>query len=169
MASLDLIQKHALVRALGSEESAVELVERYTIGGVDLILDPYCAVVFLSLFTLPARCEAYVDRVSKQSWIYNHLLIVFEAYPEQLSKRANTNRVGGSASGSSSSSSLYTYTPPIVKAIKISEEISILPRPVGRKGLRRKCNMLLQTMSVRLRCLRVGLEIERRRGMGRVG
>ncbi|KAF8902219.1 hypothetical protein CPB84DRAFT_1776215 [Gymnopilus junonius] len=118
MASLDLIQKHALVRELGSEESAVELVERYSLGGVDLILDPYCAVVFLSLFTLPARCEAYVDRVSKQSWIYNHLLVVFEAYPEQLSKRANANRVGGSTGGSSSSSSLYAYTPPIVKAIK---------------------------------------------------
>ncbi|KDR85963.1 hypothetical protein GALMADRAFT_132579 [Galerina marginata CBS 339.88] len=109
MASLDLIQKHGLVRHLRSEECSVELVERQTLGGVDLILDPSCAVVFLSVFTLPARCDAYVERVSQQSWKFSHLLVVFEAYPEHFARKSTKPR---------NASELYAYTPPIVKAVK---------------------------------------------------
>jgi len=120
MASLEFIQKHALVCALRSSECSVELVERQTLGGVDLIVDPHCAIIFLSLFTLAARCDAYTERISQQSWKFSQLLVVFEAYPEQRSKRSFATKSRGSTSGgaSSSSSELYAFTPPIVKAIK---------------------------------------------------
>ena len=110
MASLEFIQKKALVRALRARECSVELVERQTLGGVDLIVDPHCAIIFLSLFTLSARCDAYTERVSQQSWKFSRLLVIFEAYPEQRSKQ--------SLAVKSPSSELYAFTPPIVKAIK---------------------------------------------------
>lgn len=115
MASIEFIQKNALLRALSSEECAVELAERPSLVGVDLILDPYSAIIVLSLFTLSARCDSYVERVSQQSWRYSKLLVIFEAYPEQLSKRSST-KYGVSSSGAASE--LWAYTPPILKAIK---------------------------------------------------
>ena len=45
MASLDVIRKLALVRSLGSQEYLVELVERQSLDGVDLILDPHLAII----------------------------------------------------------------------------------------------------------------------------
>ncbi|PPQ89986.1 hypothetical protein CVT25_009626 [Psilocybe cyanescens] len=121
MASLDFIQKHGLVRALRSEGCAVELVERQTLGGVDLIVDPYCAVLFISLFTLPARCAADVARVTQLSWKFPHLLVVFEAYPESHSKRFMHDKGRDGAVPE-----LYAYTPPIIKAIKkFRRDISI--------------------------------------------
>lgn len=116
MASLDFIQKHVLVRALRTSECSVELVERQTLGGVDLIVDPHCAIIFLSLFTLAARCEAYTERVSQQSWKFSRLLVIFEAYPESRSKRSFASKHRGSTG--TPSSELYAFTPPIVKAIK---------------------------------------------------
>jgi hypothetical protein len=117
MSSVEFIQKHVLVRALRSSECAVELVERQTLGGVDLIVDPYCAVIFLSLFTLSARCDACTERISQQSWKYSRLFVVFEAYPEHRSKRSFAIQ-NGDGSASAQASELYAYTQPIVKAIK---------------------------------------------------
>lgn len=116
MASLEFIQKHALVRALRASNCSVELVERQTLGGVDLIVDPHCAIIFLSLFTLAARCEAYTERISQQSWKFSRLFVVFEAYPEYRSKRSFVAKIRGSTNASSSE--VYAFTPPIVKAIK---------------------------------------------------
>jgi hypothetical protein len=112
LASMDLIQKHALVRALRSNECAVELVERQSLDGVDLILDPHCAIIFLSLFVLPGRCDAYVAQVAQQSWHFSRILVVFEAYPEQRALRSRRHEPHRA------SSDPYAYTPPIVKAIK---------------------------------------------------
>ena len=44
MASLDVIRKLAPVRSLESQEYLVELVEKT---GVDLILDPHLAIIFV--------------------------------------------------------------------------------------------------------------------------
>lgn len=112
LASVELIQKHALVQALRSDECAVELVERQSLDGADLILDPHSAIIFFSMFTLPARCDAYVERVSQQSWKYSEIRVIFEAYPEQQSKRTWRNN------SASAAPELYAYTPPIVKALK---------------------------------------------------
>jgi len=77
------------------------------LGGVDLIVDPHGAIIFLSLFTLSARCDAYTERVSQQSWKFSRLLVIFKADPEQCSKQ--------SIAVKSPSSELYTFTLPIVK------------------------------------------------------
>ncbi|KAH9486089.1 hypothetical protein JR316_0000153 [Psilocybe cubensis] len=115
MASLALIQKHGLVRALRSAECAIELIERETLGGVDLIVDPYCAVLFVSLFTLPSMCAAEVEKVAQLSWRFSYLLVVFEAYPENCAKRFVVDK---DKNGGGEASELYAYTPPILKAIK---------------------------------------------------
>ncbi|KAF9478879.1 hypothetical protein BDN70DRAFT_807870 [Pholiota conissans] len=117
MASVDLIQKHALVCALRSDECAVGLVERQSLDGVDLILDPHCAIIFLSVFILPARCESFVARVSHQSWNFSRILVVFEAYPEHRATRRLKEPQRSSAM-SSLALDPYAYTTPIVKAIK---------------------------------------------------
>lgn len=129
LASLELIQRHALVCALRSDECAVELVERHTLGGVDLIVDPHSAIIFFSLFTLPARCESYVEIVVRQSWKYANILIIFEAYPEQSSKK----RIKRRGHDTSTASELYAYTPPIIKAIKKFKRSLTIANACGTK------------------------------------
>ena len=108
MASLDVIQKLALVRSLESRECLVDLVERQSLDGVDLILDPHTAIVFLSLFMLPSQCNKYVERVAAQSWKFHRILVVFEAYPQSCAKKGNKTL----------DSDLNAYTPHILKAIR---------------------------------------------------
>ncbi|KAF8813427.1 hypothetical protein BYT27DRAFT_7084485 [Phlegmacium glaucopus] len=111
MASLDIIQKAALVRSLRLQECLVDLVERQSLDGVDLIIDIHSAVIFLSLFTLASQCAKDVERVAEQSWKFHRILVIFEAYPQSYAKK------GGEAT-STSNLGLYAYTPPILKAIK---------------------------------------------------
>ena len=108
MASLDVIQKLALVRSLESQECLVNLVERQSLDGVDLILDPHTAVIFLSLFMLPSQCNKYVEGVAVQSWKFHRILVVFEAYPQSCAKKGNKTL----------DSDLNAYTPHILKAIR---------------------------------------------------
>jgi hypothetical protein len=112
MASLDLLQKQVLVRSLRTAQHLVHLVERHSLGGVDLILDPYTAVIFAPLFSLPSQCESLLSRVSTQSYSYKHLLVVFEAYPVSRSVKPSS-RLSDSAA-----IDLHAYTPPILKAVK---------------------------------------------------
>lgn len=108
MASLDVIQKLALVRSLESRECLVDLVERQSLDGVDLILDPHTAIIFLSLFMLSSQCNKYVERVAAQSWKFHRILVVFEAYPQSCAKKGNKTL----------DSDLNAYTPHILKAIR---------------------------------------------------
>lgn len=109
LASVDMIQKRSIVRFLGMKECAVEIVERETLDGVDLVLDPYTAVIFTSLLALPSQCEALTSILSKQSWRYSRLLVIFEAFPSLLASKINQGptRLAPNA-----------YTPPTLKAIK---------------------------------------------------
>ena len=116
MASLDVIQKLALVRSLESPECLVYLVERQSLDGVDLILDPHTAIIFLSLFMLSSQCNKYVERVAEQSWKFHRILVVFEAYPQSCAKKGNKTL----------DSDLNAYTPHILKAIgKFRRDLSI--------------------------------------------
>ena len=108
MASLDVIQKLALVRSLESQECLVNLVERQSLDGVDLILDPHTAIFFLSLFMLSSQCNKYVESVAAQSWKFHRILVVFEAYPQSCAKKGNKTL----------DSDLNAYTPHILKAIR---------------------------------------------------
>jgi hypothetical protein len=112
MASLDLLQKQVLVRSLRTSQHLVYLVERHSLGGVDLILDPYTAIIFAPLLSLPSQCESLLSRVSTQSYSYKHLLVVFEAYPVSRSFKP-ASRLSDPAG-----SDLHAYTPPIMKAVK---------------------------------------------------
>ena len=109
LTSLDLLQKRSIVRSLSLPECAVELVERDTIGGVDLILDPHTAVIFASLMSLPTQCEALTASLSQQSWRYSRLLVIFEAFPSSLAYQSHP---------ASTRLAPNPYTPPILKAIK---------------------------------------------------
>ncbi|KAF8841918.1 hypothetical protein BDN67DRAFT_1068110 [Paxillus ammoniavirescens] len=110
LASMAFIQKRALVRELEDDRCRVALVERYDLGGTDMIIDPDHGVLFIPLLALPAQLESVVDRISRESWRYLNLLIVFEAYPSAQSYRADTSR--------NSRLVPYAYSPPICKAVK---------------------------------------------------
>ncbi|KAJ7273098.1 hypothetical protein C8J57DRAFT_1316705, partial [Mycena rebaudengoi] len=98
--SIELVQKQALVRSLRSPTCLVNLVERDSMFGADIILDPHSAVIFTNLL---------------QSWCYSRLLVVFEAYPASHSYQAKASK-----------NKLFAYSPPIVKALgKLRRNIGI--------------------------------------------
>jgi hypothetical protein len=109
LASIDLLQKRSIVHFLGVSECAVELVERSTLGGVDLILDSDTAVVFASLMALPSQCEALAASLGRQSWRYLHVLVIFEGFSSSLAYKFDPT---------STRLAPNPYTPPILKAIK---------------------------------------------------
>jgi hypothetical protein len=110
LASMNVIQKQRLIRSLRSAHCSVDLVERDTLGGVDIIIDPHTAILFVPLFTLPSQCVALVTKLGQQSWRYSRLLVIFEAFPEYQSYKQISREL--------SAPKLYSYSPPIVKAVK---------------------------------------------------
>lgn len=110
LASMALIQKRALVRELQGHHCRVVLVERYNLGGTDIIIDPDYGVLFMPLFALPAHVDSAVERISRESWRYLNLLVVLEAFPSAHSYRADHSQDARPVP--------YAYTPPICKAIK---------------------------------------------------
>ncbi|KAJ2927048.1 hypothetical protein H1R20_g10052, partial [Candolleomyces eurysporus] len=115
MASLDVLQKRALTKSLNSSNCLVGLIERTTLGGVHLIVDCSTAIIFVPLLALPSECSTWIERVAVQSWKYNRIHIVFEAYPESCALKSQVT-----------ASELYAYTPPILKAVKkFSRDIEI--------------------------------------------
>ena len=123
MASLDVIQKLALVRSLESEECLVDLVERQSLDGVDLIVDSHSAVIFLSLFTLPSQGNNYVKKVAAQSWKFHWILVVFEAYPQSCARKVNKTL----------DSDLNAYTPHILKAVRKFRRDLVIAAACGTK------------------------------------
>ncbi|KAF5388100.1 hypothetical protein D9615_000036 [Tricholomella constricta] len=117
MASLDLLQKQVLVRSLSSPDCLVELVERDSLEGVDLIIDPHTAIIFTPLLSLPAHNKKLLATLSAQTWRYKRLLVVFEAYPASRSYKAGS-RIQQKQGHVGAEPELYAYTPPIVKAVK---------------------------------------------------
>ena len=107
MASLNVLQKQLLVRALREPTCFVELIERDNLGGADLILDPFTAILYRSLFSLSSECDELIDLVSKLSWSFERLVIVLEAFSPAHAIRSTDQ-----------ANDLYAYTPPILKAIK---------------------------------------------------
>ncbi|TFK18151.1 hypothetical protein FA15DRAFT_760752 [Coprinopsis marcescibilis] len=108
LASVDVLQRRALVRLLGSADCLVDLIERETLDGVHLILDPFTAVLFIPLLTLPSKSEEWTKLISAQTPRYSHLYIIFEAYPESCALKSRPER----------ENELSAYTPPIVKAVQ---------------------------------------------------
>ncbi len=138
MASLSLVQKRALVRALGSC-CAVDLVERERLGdsstspgsvsgSEDLILDCDTAVLFASLELLPARAAGLLTLLARLSWRYVHLLVVFECYPSAWDYSGDATRSGADRRVAS------VWSPPVVKAVRnLKRDLAIA------EGLQTKC------------------------------
>ena len=84
LASLEVLQKQVLVRALRNPDCSVKLIERDTLGGPDLIVDPFTAILYRSLFSLPSECGELIVLVSKLSWSSEQLVIIFEAFPQPM-------------------------------------------------------------------------------------
>jgi hypothetical protein len=117
MVSMELVQKQGLVRCLRSRSCSVDIVERDSLGGVDLILDPHTAIIFTNLLVLPSECADLTCRIGQQSWLYSRLLVIFDAYPAShsyQSKDCNT------------ASELFAYSPPVLKALgKLRRDLGI--------------------------------------------
>ena len=113
IASLDVIQKTILLKHLTSVDCNVELVERETsaTNGVDLIIDLDTAVLFVPLALLPVMSEALVETVSRLSWDYSRLVIIFEAFSSSLCYRRDKNEPGTGLTP-------YAFSPAIVKAVR---------------------------------------------------
>ncbi|KAJ6500557.1 hypothetical protein C8R45DRAFT_863187 [Mycena sanguinolenta] len=67
MVSMDLVQKQGLVRCLRSRACSIDLVERDSLGGVDVILDPHTAIMFTNLLILPSGCADLVTRIAQHT------------------------------------------------------------------------------------------------------
>ena len=127
LASMDVIQKQSMVRSLRAEQCLVDLIERDTLGGVDLIIDPHSAIIFMPLHALPSQCGSLVDSVGLHSWRYSHLLLVFEAYPEHQSYRPTRRKP--------SPLQINFYSPPNVKAVKKLRRDLSIAEGTGTKSL----------------------------------
>lgn len=115
--SMELLQKQGLVRSLQSRPCCIALVERDALGGVDVILDPHSAIIFTNLLILPSQCTALASQIAQQSWCYSRLLLIFEAYPVACSYQCKAR---------SSTSDLFAYSPPVIKALgKLRRDIGI--------------------------------------------
>jgi hypothetical protein len=123
LASLDLLQKHALCRCLSDGPAAIDLVEREFLGGVDLILDQDTAILFLPLSALPSECEGLITGISDISWRYSHMLIIFEAFlTSQAFGGGEENRVAS-----------FAFTEPILRSVKKLKRSLMIAEGVGTK------------------------------------
>ncbi|KAF7964508.1 hypothetical protein HWV62_6765, partial [Athelia sp. TMB] len=80
LASVDFAQKRSIISALTNHECSVELTERETLDGVDIIIDPHTAIIFASLGSLPSQGETLSQRLGELSWRYSRLLVILEAF-----------------------------------------------------------------------------------------
>ncbi|KAH9913316.1 uncharacterized protein BXZ73DRAFT_106964 [Epithele typhae] len=105
MASMDFIQRRALVRALRAY-CAVELIERERLGvssspnaattpnnsdDAHLILDVDAAVLFVPLELLPARGAALAELLARLSWRYLCQLVILQCYPSSHDIRGDSS------------------------------------------------------------------------------
>lgn len=116
LASISFVQKRAIVSQLTSPEiCAVVLVERISLGGPDLILDPHVAMLYLPLEQICVQATEWSDRLCELSWAYTRIVVVFEAYPSSYSyttmTTTNSRRI-------SEKGLPNVYTPPVNAAIK---------------------------------------------------
>ncbi|EMD42185.1 hypothetical protein CERSUDRAFT_90788 [Gelatoporia subvermispora B] len=125
LASLDAIQKRALVRILESPTCAVELVERERLDNVDLILSCDTAIQLVSVATLPSRLEAVASRVSQSSWRFKYFLLLFECYPDSWS-------YGGNHKNPHEAPNLMS--PPVIKSIKSLRRTLAVAEGCGTKN-----------------------------------
>lgn len=111
LASIDVMSKRGLLRCFSLPHVSIDVVERESLLGVHLILDPDSAVYLAHLPALPSRVEEHVDNLCKLSWQFSTVLVVFEGFPLSSYSRVNEE-------GFSHNESCSPFSPPVIKNIK---------------------------------------------------
>jgi hypothetical protein len=106
LGSLDVIQKLGLTRALSLPESRVQLVERETLGGADIVTDPHTAVILSPLRVLPSQYDSLLAQINQLSWRFSRILVIFETV--SLTETCSSNNI----------LEVNPFSPPVVKAVK---------------------------------------------------
>ncbi|KAI0094483.1 hypothetical protein BDY19DRAFT_22568 [Irpex rosettiformis] len=106
LGSLEVIQRIALTRALSAPDCKVQLVERESLNGADIVIDPHTAVIVFLLRNLPTQCDSLNARINQLSWRFSRILVVFEAVPS-----CDIN-------ASKNSLAINPFSPAVVKAVK---------------------------------------------------
>lgn len=119
LTSLDILQKQVLLRELRLH--SIEPVERESLSSVDVIFDPYTAAISLNLLALPSQCERLTKNLVEQSWRYDRILVVFEAYQPSKSYKSST------------AETIFAYSAPVLRAIKKLRRDLGLMQGAGRK------------------------------------
>ncbi|KAF8646250.1 hypothetical protein AX16_007307 [Volvariella volvacea WC 439] len=137
LASLQVIQARGLMAAITCPWHKITLIEREILfprnldnatmfSDVSLILDPFTAIIFASLFCLSARGAELVSLVSQMSWKFEDILIVFEAFPENAAQSRGNAQAAPSHNVHNPLNTPYAYTPPIIKATqKFKRDLAI--------------------------------------------
>jgi len=124
MVSMDLVQRQNIVREFRKLD--IDLVERTSLGGIELIVDPLSAIIVSSLFTLPSVGKLLADRIADNSWRFQNILVLLEGYPEALSFRQPKSKLDAP--------NLFAFTPPILKAIKKLKRDVAIAEAYGKKN-----------------------------------
>ena len=150
IASLDLIQKRALVRVIESDLCAVTLVEREFVSsglGVkgpsdsipllepDVVLSPEAAAICFPLAAIPSQVQyqLLLSSLSFHSWRFSHILVILEAFPRSF--------LYSSKSGNNYHEKPYAYSPPVLKAVRRIRRDLCVREGLGEKW--KECNMEL--------------------------
>lgn len=82
LASVELLQDRALMRALRSDSLRIELLEREWLDGADIVFDCDTALVFAPLIQnlLASSFLSLKNKLISLSWRYTHLAVVFKLY-----------------------------------------------------------------------------------------
>ncbi|CAL1694190.1 unnamed protein product [Somion occarium] len=124
MVSMDTVLKRGLIRQLSSPTCAIDFVERESLGDVHIILDDNTAVILVPLLSLPSQCQELTDTIAQASWRYNHLLVIFEAFPHSCYDKRGEE---------TSRANLDPFSPPVVKSVnKLRRDLN-LANEMGNK------------------------------------
>lgn len=138
IATCNMIQKRGICHHLASEPIKVYLVERPDLADVDLIADAGAAIVYLTLAALPVDANDVAERVSRLSFAYSRLLLVFEAYPPSKSRTAylsslDDSRIPRQEDLAEGAILPYAFSPPILKAFKHLRRSLVIAESTGEK------------------------------------
>lgn len=111
MASMDVMSKRDLLRCFSLPQYSIDLVERETLLGAHLILDPGTAVYLVPLMSLPSQLDEHLDTIGKLSWQFLNLLVIFESF--LLSRYSSTIQAQ-----SSHTTRPNPFSPPVIKSVR---------------------------------------------------
>lgn len=110
MASIEVMSKRGLLRCFSTPQFSIEVVERESLLGAHLIVDPDAAIYLVPLPALPCRIEEHLEIIGKLSWQFLNVFVIFEAFPVSIYSRIDSRSTRGVASN--------PFSPPVIKSVK---------------------------------------------------